>query len=872
MLKLLFNVLFFSITLTAAAQLQDDFSDGDCTGNPSWSGDVADFAVNAAGQLQLNAAVAGKSHLVLPLPASASGDLEWRFFIRQNFAPSSANYGRFYLFSDQLDLEGALQGYYLQFGEALSNDAVELFRQDGTSSMSVCRATNGQIASAFSLGIKVTRDVIGTWTLWIDANGGTSYQPAATGMEGMYTPGGYTGLLCTYTSGNRQNFYFDDIFCGSLQVDTIPPTLNTVHAVSSTALQLSFSEILDPATAGLTGNYLVDNGMGNPLSATRDETNPSRVQLDFSGPFPPGVPLTLSVSDVQDLGGNSVQAGTQAAFIFYPPVQANPQDVIFSEVMFEPSSSSILPDAEFVEVLNRSSQAIPLTGWTLSDGSATATFPEMVLLPSQFLILCSAPNASLFSPYGLVAGLNSFPGLNNDTGDQLVLRDAGNNIIDVFRFDNNSYHNAAKDDGGYSLERIDTSFVCADDRNWMASCHPSGGTPGQVNCANGVHHDFIAPAMLRARLSDSTHVLLILSEEPDTTTATNLNNYSFYKNGFFLGSPVSVQHAEESRLLLELPFIADQGTYTLVLSGALRDCPGNAADSLHRVRFAFPEQGGKGDVVINELLFHPQPGGVDFVEVYNRSQKVLDMKDWRIAEGDYEDPETLLSSQKISEETLLLFPGDYLVLTEDPEAVRSSYLLTEKYAFFDVPDLPDFNSTEGEVVLLFPDGSDADRFLYSEDMHFPLLTTTEGVSLERFSCELPTDAKENWHSSSSANGYATPGFLNSVVMPQAEAEERVEIDPDVFSPDNDGYLDLLTIRILEPGMQNSGSVLIFDSEGRQVRALAPRFLAGDETVLVWDGLNDSREAVPMGLYVIVGELFDTSGKRTRFRKACGVMY
>src|SRR5687767_1725714 len=122
-----FSVLFLSLLViqNPFAQISDDFSDGDFTTNPLWHGTTSNFIVNNSHQLQLNAAVAGTSYLYTEFSSSQEENIEWEFFVKQSFAPSGANFGRFYLISDQSDLSAGLNGYYLQFGEAGSNDAVE---------------------------------------------------------------------------------------------------------------------------------------------------------------------------------------------------------------------------------------------------------------------------------------------------------------------------------------------------------------------------------------------------------------------------------------------------------------------------------------------------------------------------------------------------------------------------------------------------------------------------------------------------------------------------------------------------------------------------------------------------------------------------
>src|SRR6185503_13450410 len=101
-IKYFFLLLF---PLSSSAQLQDDFSDGDFTNNPAWNGDASQFLVNTSGQLQLNGPASGTSSLSTPLNLSSLDSVEWTFFIRLSFSPSSNNYARVYLTSDQQSLK-----------------------------------------------------------------------------------------------------------------------------------------------------------------------------------------------------------------------------------------------------------------------------------------------------------------------------------------------------------------------------------------------------------------------------------------------------------------------------------------------------------------------------------------------------------------------------------------------------------------------------------------------------------------------------------------------------------------------------------------------------------------------------------------------
>src|SRR5258708_1470992 len=136
MKKILTIIFLVGLTTVCFGQVQDDFSDGDFTNNPIWSGSASEFIINSSLQLQLSNTIAGQSFLTTPFAATTLDSYEWQGYVKQGFSPSGSNYGRVYLVSDQSDLTQPLNGYYLQFGDALSNDAIELFRQSRTSSVS----------------------------------------------------------------------------------------------------------------------------------------------------------------------------------------------------------------------------------------------------------------------------------------------------------------------------------------------------------------------------------------------------------------------------------------------------------------------------------------------------------------------------------------------------------------------------------------------------------------------------------------------------------------------------------------------------------------------------------------------------------------
>ena len=251
------SVIFLFFPGLTQAQVEDNFADGDFTNNPTWTGTASAFKVNGNQELQLNNSSAGSSYLSTPFSAVAIDNYEWSVWIKLSFAPSANNYARIYLISDHSDLTQPLNGYYLQLGEAGNNDAIELFRQAGSSATSVCRAATGGIASAFAIRIRVKRDAGGLWQLLVDHSGGSSFVQEATGIDQTIVQSSFFGVSCLYTVSNDTKFFFDDFSIvaptngsgSNIPVDVTPPRLEAQEILSDQTLTLSFSESLERTSA-----------------------------------------------------------------------------------------------------------------------------------------------------------------------------------------------------------------------------------------------------------------------------------------------------------------------------------------------------------------------------------------------------------------------------------------------------------------------------------------------------------------------------------------------------------------------------------------------------------------------------------------------
>ncbi len=849
-------LMFFSVITNA--QLSENFNDGDFTNNPTWVGGISDFIVNPSLQLQSNNTTANSNYF-LSTPNTLATDVQWEMYIQITFNPSSANYIDAYLTASASDLSlNNTTGYFVRIGN--TDDEISLYRKDaGGTITKIIDGINGILNTTNNImKIKVIRDAANQWTLFRDLSGtGNTYTSQGSVTDATFTSSAFFGFYVKQSTASFfQKHFFDDIEIKNYVPDVTPPVIQSATAISSTAVDVLFNEPLDNTSSQDVTNYVVNNSAGSPLTAIQDVVNPSLVHLIFGTSLTNGVHYMLTVNGVKDLAGNAINNGT-SNFSFYTPQQ---YDVVIDEIMPDPSPQVGLPNAEWIELKNTSSFPINLAGWKLSDVTGqSGAMPNFILQPDSFVIVCTGSAVPLLSLFGSVISVTNFPSLDND-GDLISLSDPSGKSIHAVKYSSTWYQNELKKDGGWTLEMIDTKNPCRGISNWKGSVSANGGTPGKKNSVDGINTDQTAPKLLHAFTVTSTTITLVYGEPLDSAKAATIANYSIDNGLSAIRASAVPPQFNKVNIFLNTPI--STGTVYTITAANVMDCAGNVIGNDKAARFGISEDADSLDIVINEILFNPKPAGVDYVELYNRSKKIMDLSKVYIANRNSSN--VISSIQQASIENILLFPGDFIVLTSDPVAVKNQYITMDPDAFITVRSVPSYPDDAGDVIILNGQGNIIDEVRYTDKWHFPLITNTEGISLERIDYNA-SSVQSNFHSAATSAGYGTPGYKNSQYRVNEEVKGEINITPDIFSPDNDGIDDFATINYSFPAPGYVTNVTIFDATGREVRYLQKNSLSGVKGYYRWDGLDDKNRKLPRGIYIIYTEIFNTAGKKKQFK-------
>ena len=533
--------------------------------------------------------------------------------------------------------------------------------------------------------------------------------------------------------------------------------------------------------------------------------------------------------------------------------------VVISEIMFDVPGADY--HDEFVELFNCSDSAVDLTGWQISDSSGTddllPTGQGLLLQPRQFAVILdgsyfqnSTTYDSLIPPEALVLkigdGAFGSNGWSNSIAEPVLLFDDQGRLVDRYRY---SLDNQA----GYSDEKINLCEPGTVD-NW-ANSRVLWGTPGFKNSVAPFDFD----------LGFSGDGLTIQPQSAIQKGQAVLVKVKFYNAGLqrFEGQvkflcfldlngnrKFEVLEPELFEQMLNVNLLQQQKdslqfTVNLPISGRvllavqmLSKQDQNSDNNFVCQELTVLEN--QASLVLNEIKFLTQKGEPEWIELFNKSNEAVSLYNWAVSD---------LKDTMVVRSNIVLPAQSYFVLTAD-SAFFDFYDLADSLVYVD-GRFPTLNNDGDVLFLLAPWGGWVEQVPYTIDW----LTGQDfrQPSLERINPDLDARQERNW---APCVKQGTPGERNSVYSELQYSRLKMQITPNPFSPDGDGHEDFALISLQVPAQTARLRVLIFDMLGRAVRTLTENQFVGQEAQIVWDGRDNHKKKVRMGIYIVFVQMID----------------
>ena len=793
------------------------------------------------------------------------GVTRWSFLVRHGYDPSSSNNWSVFLMSDvapaAMSPEGGTNGFAIGVNLTGYDDTLRLWKVKANLVTSLINCgINWQtdIGISNATRIIVERSQTGNWTVSVSRFSGTLIGTSSGTDNELFSPEWF-GIYYKYSSTRDRLLWLDDLKIeGTFYEDNEAPVITRCEPSGKNSVEILLNE--EPAQGIMIPvNFSLNRDENKSISVSKEGNLAYRV--DFADKLINKSSNSLIINQMCDISGNCAQK----IILGFTPVWAETGDIVISEIMADPLPQVSLPGKEFIEITNRSGYSFNLKNWKLSTESQYSLFPATIINPSGIIILCSAPDTSLFQKFGRVIGMKQFPSLT-DAGRILFISDSTGTLIHGVEYTSDWYKDDLKSQGGWSLEMIDTRFPFYYQDNWIASESKKGGTPGSLNSVSESNPDISFYGIQNVFPDDST-TLHIRFSEPVFDLQEKIKSIKIGETGIAYVSP-SDPLFRTFTIKLADPLKRTE-LYHLEVPDGISDFAGNRIQKSES-DFGLTEPAEQGDILFNEVLFNPLPGDPDYLEFFNCSEKIIDVSRLQVVSVN-DDTGDKSESVPLSDERKCFLPGEYYAPTTDPKRILERYFSADREHLFEAASLPSMPDDKGHLILYNRELSRIDELNYNDDMHFSLLSNHEGVALEKTDPRNKSEIEANWHSAAESSGWGTPGAPNSVFVEMPTAIDKVLLSSSKITPDNDGYEDFLTIKFNLAGNGNVISLMVFDEAGNYIRKIATNLLAAANTSLIWDGTADDGSLVRTGIYIILINLYDDTGKTERWKKVCTVI-
>ncbi len=474
----------------------------------------------------------------------------------------------------------------------------------------------------------------------------------------------------------------------------------------------------------------------------------------------------------------------------------NSKSIIFSEIMFSSADNS-----EFIELYNLSENEIDLSQFTIQYLSYTDRIVSAgsgtILKPKTFAVIFEGDydfQNGIYSDKIVQDALilkisdNSFgsSGMAN-TSDRTLILLHNNDTSDVYTYSANNISRI-------SDEKIDLSGNNSNE-NWSNS-KIQDGTPGAINSVSPKQFDIsLIDFTPQFSITGNSISFLIKMINPASDNANfsysiyedeNLDSLSenhLYTSGYYfissndslqIQSEFTIQNFKSSKgILIQLNFEEDEDTTN---------------NFIYKIIQPFYNY---NDVVINEIMYQPQNGEPEWIEIYNNSNDTIDVFNWSIND-------LFTTPTKVSvKEKLLILPQSYFVFAKDTTIILHHNI--EDIDFHKII-LPVLNNDRDAVIIKDAYGNLIDSVYYNSQMG-----GRNGFSLERILFEESSNDAGNWGTSKDIE-QSTPARKNSL----APKNFNVSIN-DIFTipqfPEKDEEFQI-GVRISNKGISTAENILL----------------------------------------------------------------
>jgi hypothetical protein len=525
-----------------------------------------------------------------------------------------------------------------------------------------------------------------------------------------------------------------------------------------------------------------------------------------------------------------------AAAMFYPPQDLSA--LALTELMYNPPALGATngDEFEFLELQNTGANVLDLSGLTFTAGINFTFTNGTRLAAGQFFLLARNPVA-LAAQYPGLAVQGIYTGKLDNGGETLTLAHPLGGVVFSLTYDDAAPWPVAPDNFGFSLVAKQPGLFQASEEggHWRASAHP-GGSPGTADPAPNIPPILIneilsasaPPAVDAIELYNPTAAAAdlggwFLTDDPAAPqkyrlpagTTIPAGGFLVVDEAWFNASSNSVNNFSLSARG-EQVYLFSGDAFTNLTGYSHGFSFGPAEDGVTFGRFVnsvgeeqFPAQGASsfgrpnagprvGPVVINEIHYHPESGGDEFIELKNITAAPVELFDpacpantWRLSGLGYSLPTNLV----IAPEGLLLLvatnPADFRLKYQVPDQVpvlgpwAGRLQDSGERLRLERPGAPDTNGVPFITI---------DELRYNDKAPWPPAADGAGASLQRQEAAAYANDPINWVAAD-----PTPGRENYLADADADglpdAWELAEgtllgMEDTDTDPDGDGLSNL----------------------------------------------------------------------------------